>query len=353
MVSHPFSYDKIAAGSSIIGREAELAFIADLLEKGSRSLTLYGGPRSGKETLVAEALDRLKRHNSHVILCRIDLFNVRSVEAFVKLWRESMRTCAKEVNRNALLPFDIVIDDIPDHKLFDLPGIIAAESASPMVIWFKEFQNLLSAEGDNFKLDQLDKAWSRQKGVSYIFTGSCINAMKSIFDDRKLFYGISRPMELLPPDRRTVCEYIRQTFLQIGRVIEMEEVMALHEISGGNMWYVKQLCSFCYAMPAGYINRKIVNQARDQLLAIHVPRFKSVLFDLTVNQENLLHAVVDGVRKFTSSEMMERYRLNSSAGVARVKEALQKKEVITFDAEENARIIDPLFEYWLRYYYFI
>ena len=75
--------------------------------------------------------------------------------------------------------------------------------------------------------------------------------------------------------------------------------------------------------------------------------------NLTANQVNLLRAVVDGVRKFTSSEMMERYRLNSSANVTRVKDALQKKEVITFDAEEGARFIDPLFEYWLRNYYFL
>lgn len=353
MVNLPFSYDKIAAGGSILGREAELDFVAELLDKGNRSLAVYGGPRSGKETLVTEALERWREKHKNLILCRIDLFNVRSYEAFAALWRESMRTCAYEVNRHALLPFDIAIDEIPDERIFDLPGVIASESAAPMIIWFKEFQNLLAVEGDSFRLEQLDKTWSRQRGVTYIFTGSCVNAMKSIFEDRKCFYGMSRTLELVPPDRRLICEYIRQTFLEFGRVIEMEEAMAIHEISGGNMWYVKQLCSFCYAMPAGYVNRKIVNQARDTLLALHVPRFKAVVFDLTANQVNLLHAVVDGVRKFTSSEMMERYRLNSSANVTRVKEALQKKEVITFDAEENARIIDPLFEYWLRNYYFI
>ena len=353
MVNQPFSYDKIAAGSGILGYEAELAFMADLLEKGHHSLVLYGGPRSGKETLVTEALERWHKLQPNGILCRIDLFNVRTCEAFVTLWRGRMRTCAQEVNRHALLPFDIDIDGIPESKLFDLPGIIASEAGAPMVIWFKEFQNLLAAECDTFRIDQLDKAWSRQRGVKFIFTGSCINAMKSIFEERKCFYGMSRPLELLPPDRKCVCDYICNTFIKYGRVIEMEEALAIYDMAGGNMWYVNQLCAFCNAMPAGYINRKIVNQARDTLLSLHVPRFKAVMSDLTPNQENLLHAVVDGVRKFTSSEMMERYRLNSSANVARVKEALQKKEVITFDSEENARIIDPLFEYWLRNYYFI
>ena len=353
MVNPPFSYDKIAAGDSILGREAEIAFIDDLLEKSGRSLALYGGPRSGKETLVTEALERWRRRHPNLILCRIDLFNIRTLEAFTAIWRQQMKVCAQEVNRHSLLPFDIAIDEIADEKVFDLPGVIASEASAPMVVWFKEFQNLLSVESDTFRLERLDRAWSRQRDVRYLFTGSSINAMKGIFEDRKCFYGMSRTMELLPPDRKCVCDYIRNTFLQFGRVIEMEEAMAIHEIAGGNLWYVKQLCDFCYSMPAGYVNRQIVNMARDRLLSLHIPRFKAVMFDLTANQVNLLHAIVDGVRKFTSSEMMERYRLNSSAGVARVKEALQKKEVITFDADDNARIIDPLFEYWLRNYYFV
>ena len=133
----------------------------------------------------------------------------------------------------------------------------------------------------------------------------------------------------------------------------MEEALAICDICGGDLWYVKQLCWFCYSMPAGYINRRIVNQARDMLLSIHIPRFRQTMFDLTSNQVNLLHAIVDGVRKTSSAEMMERYRLNSSAGVARAREALLKKEIITIDGEDEARIIDPLFAFWLRSYYFV
>ena len=66
-----------------------------------------------------------------------------------------------------------------------------------------------------------------------------------------------------------------------------------------------------------------------------------------------IRSTVDGVRKFSGAETMEHYRFNSSAGIARSRDALQKKEVLTFDGEENARIVDPLFEYWLRNYYFV
>ncbi|MBR1539407.1 MAG: hypothetical protein IJ636_07875, partial [Bacteroidales bacterium] len=296
---------------------------------------------------------RYRARKPDLIFCSINLLGIRSFEDFVALWRTKMKECAVEVNRGALLPFEIRIDEIATAKLFDLPGIIAGEAGKQMVIYFKEFQNLLRIEDEQFRLEQLDRAWSRQHNVRYLLTGSFINAMKHIFEERRCFYGMCRALELLPVDRKLVCEYIRSTFLHYGRVIEMEEAMAVYEIASGNMWYVKQLCSLCYAMPAGYVNRNIVNQARDSLLSVHVPRFKQVLLDLTANQANLLHAVVDGVRKFSSAETMERYRLNSSAGIARSRDALQKKEVLTFDSEENARIVDPLFEYWLRNYYFV
>ena len=349
----PFAFDKIAAGNSILGRSEEIGAVVAALEKGGRGLAVYGEARSGKETIVTEAIEQVRARKHNLIVCQIDLFNVRTFDDFCDRWRARMKECAVEVNRGALLPFEISIDEIAANKLFDLPGIIATEAAAQMVVYIKEFQNLLRAEDEDFRLEDLERSWSRQRQVNYLLTGSFVNAMKSIFVERRCFYGMCRTLELQPLGRREVCEYIRTTFLNYGRVIEMEEAMAIYEIAAGNMWYVKQLCANCYAMPAGYVNRKIVNQARDTLLSVHIPRFKQMLLDLTSNQMSLLRAITDGVQKLSSAEMVERYRLNSSANVARVKDALQKKEVITFDSEDNARIIDPLFAYWLRNYYFV
>lgn len=349
----PFSFDKIPAGDSIVGRNAEIAAVFSAMGQGGSSLALYGEARSGKETVVREAIDRYLQKKSQVIVCEIDLSGLRTYEQFTALWRTRMKACAEELNRGALLPFEISLDEVPEKKLFDLPSIIAGESGAQMIIYFKEFQNLLRIEDEQFQLEMLDRPWSRQKAIRYLFTGSFVNAMKSIFEERKCFYGMCRTMQLQPIDKRLVCEYIRSAFLNLGRVIEAEEILAIHEMSAGNMWYVKQLCSFCYSQPAGYVSRVTVNHARDMLLAIHVPRFKHWLFDLTVNQINLLHAIVDGIRKFSSAETMERYRLNSSAGVARSREALAKRELVVFDEEDNARLTDPLFEYWLRNYYFV
>ena len=73
---------------------------------------------------------------------------------------------------------------------------------------------------------------------------------------------------------------------------------------------------------------------------------QAIMNDLTTFQVCLLRAILDGHTKFSSSEVIQKYNLNSSANVRRLKDALCKKEIITFDDKDTPIILDPLFEYW-------
>lgn len=347
----PFAVDSIPAGKSIIGRTKEIESVVSVIDELQKSAVIYDAPRSGKETIVMEALDWLKKKDSSYIVCCIDLFNIRNFSDFIKLWKEKMKEYAGAANEGAIFSFDIDIDSISDRKALELPNLIAGEALKTLIIYFKSFHNFLAMEDDSFKLDWMSQTFSRHKHARYIFTGSFMNPMKTIFEDRKLFYGMTHRVELLPLDKKEICEYISQTFLNYGRVIESEECMAIYELASGNMWYIKQICSTIFEMPAGYINRSVVNQARDTVISIHEPRFNQIVWDLTGHQINFLKAIIDGVKKFASSEILETYNLNSSANVVRIKDALQKKEVIAIDSDDKVRILDPLFEYWFRNIY--
>ena len=74
--------------------------------------------------------------------------------------------------------------------------------------------------------------------------------------------------------------------------------------------------------------------------------------NLMNHQISFLRAVLDGVTKFSSTDTIAKYGLNSSANVRRVKDALKKKEIVTFDEKDEPEIIDPLFKYWAEKYYF-
>ena len=88
------------------------------------------------------------------------------------------------------------------------------------------------------------------------------------------------------------------------------------------------------------------------LVAIHEPRFHATVNSLTTFQVNLLRAIADGHKRFNSESIVQEYGLNSIANVNRLKEALCKKEIVTFDENDEPVILDPLFEYWLIQYYF-
>lgn len=353
MIDYPFAYEKLAAGESILGRTHEInQFVQAVCDRG-RGVAIYDTPQSGKETVVREGIDVIKKRGLKFLICELNLFNIRTYEDFVKLFRSKMIDLSREANKGALLTFDIDIDTLTDKKVLELPQVIAQESGNELIMYFKEFQNLLFIESEEDLLGGLEKIWSRQHNVRYVITGSRVNAMKAIFEEKKLFSSMTTVIELSPIDRREIGRYITTSFMNFGRVIEMEEAMEICSIASCRMNYVKQLCATCFSQPAGYINRKIVLQARDKLICSLSPYFRQIMTDLTVNQISFLKAVTDGVEKFSSAEIMDLYKLNSSANVFRIKDALKKKEVITFDSEDRPKILDTMFEYWLKHYYFV
>ena len=93
-------------------------------------------------------------------------------------------------------------------------------------------------------------------------------------------------------------------------------------------------------------------EALRTLISIHEPYFQALVDDLTDFQLSLVKAVLDGVVRFSASDVIEKYSLNSSANVRRVKDALKKKEVLTFNEKDEPEILDPLFEYWLEKHFF-
>ena len=66
----------------------------------------------------------------------------------------------------------------------------------------------------------------------------------------------------------------------------------------------------------------------------------------------MLRATIEGNIRFSAADIIRKYGLNSSANVKRVKDALMKKEVLTFDENDVPSLEDPLFEYWVKKYYF-
>lgn len=187
----------------------------------------------------------------------------------------------------------------------------------------------------------------------FIMTGSMVNAMKYIFEEKRYFWRQVNHVALSQVEQREIIEHLVKGFLSgMGKSFDRNLAMGACELFKSNLWYMNHLASICDALSKGFVTEAMMAGALESMISVHEPRFVNIVNDLTDHQLSLVRAVLDGVMKFSASEVIEKYHLNSSANVRRVKDALKKKEVLTFNEKDEPVIMDPLFEYWLRKFYF-
>ena len=246
-------------------------------------------------------------------------------------------------------------DENDVEQMLRLPFRIAEERGVPCYVVIEEFQNLTRAADFDYEtvFHIMERIFAeKDRSASYILTGSQVNAMKNIFAERKFFYRQVEHLPLQVVDDKDIIEHIIRGFRTSGKVIERDLVIGACKLFRSNMWYLNHFVSICDSMSRGYLNEGILMEALKTIISVNEPRFLAIVNDLTDHQLSLMRAIIDGVVKFSASEVIDRYRLNSSANVRRVKDALRKKEVITFNDKDEPVILDPLFEYWITKYFF-
>ncbi len=373
----PFIYDRFVTGKNFVGRKMECTILSNLLESGE-NIVIYGRPKSGKMSIVQQTLFNRRMSGKQFMVAHVCLSNIRNLEQFLLKFGtaviKSVSSTASEYeglitkyldgthfvfDRSRFSSCDEVVSlnwapDMNDvFKMIRLPQRIAEERNRPYYVIIEDFQNLMLADEYEgvFKLME-DLFRERNKVAPFIMAGSQVNAMKYIFEEKKYFYRLVEKITMSVVDDREIIEYIVKGFMVSGKVIERDLVLGACKLFRGDMWYLNHFISICDTMSRGYINEGILMEALRTIISIHEPRFYAIINDLTDHQLSLLLAILDGVTRFSASEVIERYRLNSSANVRRVKDALKKKEVITFNEKDEPVIIDPLFEYWVSNHYF-
>ena len=377
----PFVYDRFVTGKNFIGRKTECTIMSNLLESGEH-IVLYGRPKSGKMSIVQQTLFNRRMSGRQFMVAHASLSNVRNLEQFLLKFGTAVikAVSSTAVEYEALITkyldgthfvFDrsrfascdevVSLNWTPDmndvYKMIRLPQRIAEERCRPYYVILEDFQNIMLAEeyDDVFKLmEELFRERNRMQpaSASFIIAGSQVNAMKFIFEEKKYFYRLVEKITMSAVDDREIIEYIVKGFMVSGKVIERDLVLGACKLFRGDMWYLNHFTSICDTMSRGYINEGILMEALKTIISIHEPRFYAIVNDLTDHQLSLLLAILDGVTRFSASEVIEKYRLNSSANVRRVKDALKKKEVITFNDKDEPVILDPLFEYWVSNHFF-
>lgn len=374
-----FPYDQYVTGRNFVGRRTDVALLGNLLSQGEH-VVLSEPPKTGKTSLVQQTLYSLRLKGVTFSVGQFSALNIRTSEAFLLRLGSTLlkmvghtpaeyADLAKRFLGGSHFVFDPVSyerdgsvlsmnwDLTPDDvtAILNLPFRLAQERGDRLILIVDEFQCLSLLEDPDAILRLLSNSLKENREnrrFSYILCGSGVNAMKEIFRGSLLFNRLVERVKLSPVDEMEMADHILHGFTSAGKVVEKELLRGACLLFRGHLWYINHFASICDGMTRGYLMEPGLVDALACLVSVHEPRFLDIVSNLTTHQVSLLRATVDGVVRFSSSDVIRRYGLNSSANVKRVKDALMKKEVLMFDEDDKPSIIDPLFEYWVKKYYF-
>lgn len=369
-----FVFDNYVTGRAFVGRRSDCTALGNLVAN-HENVCIYGAPKSGKTSLVHQALINLKTSGVGVEVPSCDLSGVRTVGEFVTSFVSSLmrqlcdgpsdyadfmehflsgtgfafdEALYEDFGNLAVFCGDVSAGDVTEA--LTLPYRVASERACNLCVVFDEFQNIMEINGFESILKEMERIAvdNAGSGASYIFCGSSVNAMKWMFEYKKYFFRNVAVLPMSPITEQEVIDHIVDGFRPTGKVIEKDLIQAPYRVFGGNMWYINLMASFCNARAIGYINEKTIRDSIETVISLNEPRFRMVVADLTVFQMSFLRAVLRGETRFSASDVIEKYDLHSSANVKRVRDALMKKEILTFTNKDEPVVIDPLFEFWFR-----
>ena len=371
----PFEYNKCVSGAQFIGRNKEMAHLCNLLREHNNVL-IYGPAKIGKQSLVYNSMELLRHDHKDITFCNINLFNIRCVEAMMLKFTNEIVSHFAETGPewNAIMqkylpnaPYMVdttslqkqftyttkdLLSDSQIEEILMLPDRLAHEYGTHVILYFRQFQDILLFDDPHRTFLLLEKVWKKHTGTNFIITGDRFNAMEEIFQQKKYFYQFAYKIDLAPIDEKIFVEYIMKGFQKAGKIIHPDQAASIYNLVEGDPWYTQHLASICFFLAKGYVNEGIIKQATQQLINLHDYEFHSIVYSLSKYQVRMIKAALEGVTRFTSADVLDKYKLNSSANVSRLKEALSKKEIITFSEKKSATFLDPLFKLWFVNYFF-
>lgn len=372
----PFVFGKLAQGNTFTNRKEELEQLLQNFRYGVNTI-LISPRRWGKSSLIARASEEIRKTEKEIVVISIDLFNIRSEEAFYKELAEKtiLGTSGKfaEISESVKKFFKKIIPKIsfspgPDMEfslsldtdevlnqpgeILDLAENIAASKKIQLRICIDEFQNI-AYFGDPLAIQKKLRAhWQKHEHVAYFLCSSKRHMMLDVFTSPSMpFYNFGTMMFLDKITMEVWISFIVNQFKSTGKIMSEENAAQIAIYADRHSYYVQQLAQLCWLNTKKTATRKIVDESFSTLISQLGLLFQTITDGLSTTQLNFLHAVINAEAQLSSKDTIKKYNLGTSANVSRIKGALTEKEIID-QMEGNVYILDPIYKAWLQRIYF-
>lgn len=371
----PFIFGTTVSKSGFTNREPDVDKLYKNLTQGVNTM-LISPRRWGKSSLVEKVLAKIELDSDNIKIVSIDLFSVASEEEFLELYaREIIKASSrkwedwinsgKEFFQQLVPKLSVGIDPVNDFtigfdwkeikkyrdEILNLPEMIAQKKNIRFVIGLDEFQNLTSFDAYEQFEKSMRAIWQRQKNVSYCLYGSKRHMMADIFNNpSKPFYRFGDIMFLEKIKREKWIIFIVESFKETGKTIDEESAKLIATLMQDHSWYVQQLSHYTWQKTSKKAGKEEVRAALKELLYANTPFYQREIESMSRGQLNLLKAIASDEKKLSSAEVLEKYKLGTSASVVKNRTILMNNDLI-HEVDDRIEFLDPAFELWFKNYF--
>jgi len=371
MIENPFVFGRAAEGSYFTDRSEDAKRLSTNLTHGVNTI-LISPRRWGKTSLVKKVIEGIDNNEIKTIF--IDIFQCKSEYEFCRTFAtaiikqtssklEEWVEMAKNLLSNISPKFSFGSDPLNDFsisfewnpkedtemEILKLPERIAARKGLRLIICLDEFQQIAEFSDSISFQKKMRSAWQHQQQITYCMFGSKKHLMENIFNSKSMpFYKFGDMMFLKKIPTSEWVPFICAKFSETGKVITEQQATKICDVTENLSSYVQHLSWLIWYKTEKVVQNKNIDDAIDDLLEQNKVFFQREVELLTEHQMNFLIALANGVTTgFSRKEIINRYRLESSANIQSIKKSLIKKDLIDVDGQ-NVSFDDSLFKLWIK-----
>ncbi len=372
MFNSPFIYGKTVSEGAFTNREEEMQRLKNNLSSGVNTM-LISPRRWGKSSLVERVSKDIMVLNPKIAIVNIDLFSANTFQDFLEVLAKSViksssnkaedwLNVGKDFFKNVVprlsfglspnsdfsLSFDFSSDDFDIDEILNLAEEIALKKGIKFIINIDEFQNIARYKDYDDADKKLRSIWQKQKNVTYCLYGSKRHLMEEIFtDSSKPFFKFGDILFLQKIKREKWVDFITSKFEETRKHISEDFAGKIADLMQNHPWYVQQICNFIWHRTNISVNEDIITDSLNEVINSNLPLFKREIEILSRTQINLLKAVAGEESKFSSVDVMKRYKLGTPANAMKNIKLLLKNDLLI---DNNGSLIfsDPVFLYWFK-----
>ncbi|MCK5068139.1 MAG: hypothetical protein KAR16_11890 [Bacteroidales bacterium] len=317
-----------------------------LLEKlnSHRHLILAADQGWGVQEYVSELGFQLAEKNPDIHICYMDIKTAHASTTLPGLFAAALSHRFPEITSRMEI-------DSSSMDTLRLPALIAKRKKIRVAVFLANSHLLHRFRNPFSFLRTLKLNLKNQKNCIFCLYGNNNQHFRDLVDYPGPLSGLGQLVELKHNPSKHRSTSIRKLFHDHEKNIGYTTSVHMSYMVDNHPFYLKLLAWHALIRTRHTCTLAIIENAMNDLIHHFDHRFYKIVESLTPKQLSFLKALTEGNQKLYSKDTRGKYQLGSTSNIARIKQSLEKKEMIDTGNRETV-FTDPIFREWLRRRYF-